>query len=442
MTGRPIRDDAQAPVGVGLLGLGVVGSAVAQAIQRRSCDSPHGSSPPLDLRGVLVRDTSRQRSVEVPAGVISTDPASILENDRISIIVEVMGGETPAFEYISAALRAGKHVVTANKEVLCKRGDELISLAAENNVRLYYEASVGGGIPILGTLSDDLLANKILSLRAIINGTTNYILTRMAREGTSFEDALSEAQALGYAEADPTSDLDGFDALYKISILTRLAFHSSAPVDAIYREGIRNIHAKDFRYAQELGYTIKLLAVAQRADGGLLLRVHPALVPLDVPMAGVNGALNVVEVEGDLVGPLWLQGRGAGAEPTASAVMGDLLRIARELHGSGAPVRYDGPGLHLLPMDEHECMYYLRVTAVDRAGVLAKIASVLGEAGISIRSVLQMDTDDERGVADLVIMTHSAREVNMQSAADRLRNLDVVAALDNLVRVETYSDVD
>jgi len=430
-----------ATVGVGLLGLGVVGSAVAESILRRERDP--GSSPRLSFRGAVVRDASRPRSVTLPGGILSTDPGSVLDNPDVQVVVEVMGGVNPAFDYISTALRAGKHVVTANKEVLAKRGDELLSLSMETGSHLYYEASVGGGIPILNTLADDLAGNEIRSIRAIINGTTNYILSKMGSEGADFNDVLAEAQQLGYAEADPTADVDAFDATYKISILARLAFRTSSSPDSIYREGIRQVAAKDFSYARELGYTIKLLAVARRSNGGLLLRVHPALVPVDVPIAKVNGPMNMVEVEGDLVGPLWLQGAGAGAKPTASAVMGDVLRVAREISGGGrsATQQSSPAGLSLTPMSEHSCEFYMRLTAADRPGVLAKVAGVLGDADISIRSVLQMDVDEKAGTADLVIMTHPAREANMQQAAARIRNLDVVVALDNLIRVEGYPSV-
>jgi homoserine dehydrogenase len=399
-------------------------------------------SPPLRLCGAVVRSLKKPRPVKLPAKLISIDPASVLDNPAVGIVIEVMGGEQPAFDYISRALKAGKHVVTANKEVLCKRGGELEALARENAVRLLYEASVGGGIPIIGPLTNDLAANRILSLRAIINGTTNYILTKMAAGGVGFEQALKEAQALGYAEADPTNDVDGFDAAYKITILARLAYKSAVPLESVYREGIRSIDAKDFRYAKELGYTIKLIAAAHREADGLIVRVHPAFLPVGVPMASVNGVLNAVEIEGDLAGPLWFQGRGAGPSPTASAVMGDVLRIAREIRagGSAAPAQPPPEDLRPLKMGEHECRYYMRLTALDRPGVLAKIAGVLGETNISIRHVLQMDTDEKRGVADLVIMTHPAREANMQKAVARIRGLDVVASLDNLIRVESYPD--
>jgi homoserine dehydrogenase len=424
-----------APVGIGLLGLGVVGSAVASSIL-----STEGQRRGLLLCATLVRDTARKRNVEIPAGTLSTDPETVLGSPDVDIVIELMGGEEPAMEYISRALSAGKHVVTANKEVISKHGEKLRNLAAENNVSLQYEASVGGGIPIINALLNDLAANQILGLRAIINGTTNYILTQMASGGASFDDALADAQRLGFAEADPTADVDAFDAVYKISILARLAFGVDVPVEKIFREGIRRTASQDFRYAKELGYTIKLLAAARREDGGLLVRVHPALVPSDVPMAKVEGVLNVVEAEGDLVGPLWLQGRGAGAKPTASAIMGDVLRTVSVLRDGGQvpQARPIDPDLPLLEMANHECKYYMRLTVRDRPGVLAQIAGALGDMDISIASVLQMDSDPELGNADLVIMTHPAREANMQRAVERIDALGDVDTVANLIRVESY----
>ncbi|MBT4125953.1 MAG: homoserine dehydrogenase [Chloroflexi bacterium] len=425
-------------MGVGLLGLGVVGTAVAKAvIERHRAEDP---SIPLNVVAAVVRDASRKRDVDLDTSAISTNLDSVIANPDVDIVVELMGGVDPAFDYITSALKAGQHVVTANKEVMAKRGSELLATAAENNVHLFYEASVAGGIPIIGPLMNDLTANRIQSLRGIINGTTNFILTKMAHEGADFNDVLSEAQSLGYAESDPTADVDGFDALYKISVLARLAYHTEVPVDVIHREGIREVHAKDFRYASELGYTIKLLAVAQaNAESGLLTRVHPALIPLDVPMASVNGVLNAVEVEGDLVGPLWFQGPGAGPNPTGSAVMGDVLRIASGVPANGSASSVPEP-FSIASMDDHVCQYYIRMTASDRPGVLANVARVLGDADISINSVLQKDTDIENGHADLVIMTHPAREANMQSAVSAIKELDTVLELDSLLRVETYGD--
>ena len=423
-----------AATGVGLLGAGVVGSQVARVI----LDSDTNNQ--LSLNGILVRDIERQRD-GIPSDLLTTDPETVLSDDRNDIIIEVMGGEEPARSYMAAALSAGKHVVTANKEALAKHGDELTNLAVQNGVSLSYEASVGGGIPVLAVVQDSLTANRIESIRAIINGTTNYVLSSMDESGMSFEDALSEAQKLGYAEADPTADVDAHDAVYKLSILARLAFGASASPDMIHREGIRNIGAKDLRYARALGFTVKLLAIARAGSDGVRCRVHPALVPADVPMANVNGVLNAVELNGDLLGPLWLQGRGAGAGPTASAVMGDVLRIAKGMlsNGSNASERINAP--NVVDMDDLQVRYYVRLTCLDRFGVLAKIAGVFGEATISIASVLQFDADDERGLADLVIMTHPSREASMQEAASRLRQLDVVASLENLIRVEDYDTV-
>ncbi len=422
-------------VKIGLLGVGVVGSAVAKAIiDDRGTTERSGVK--LELARAAVRDLSKQRAVDLSPELLTADPHDVVSNPDVDVVVELMGGENPAFELITAALSSGKHVVSANKEVLAKRGDELLATATQSGAQLIYEASVGGGIPILNTISNELLANRIESIRAIINGTTNYILTRMSGEGAAYSDVLADAQRLGYAEADPTADVDGFDALYKIAILGQLAFGTSAPVDGIHREGIGRIDARDFRYAEELGFTIKLIAAAQRTEAGLLLRVHPSLVPLDVPMASVNGALNMVEVEGDLVGPLWLQGAGAGPEPTASAVLGDVLNVARTASNGASQSSIDP--LPLAPMVGHHCQYYLRLTAADQPGVLAQVATVLGDADISIRSVIQMDTDETAGQADLVIMTHSALEANMQEAVSRLRSLDVVVELDNLIRVESY----
>ena len=425
-------------LGVGLLGVGVVGSAVAEALLSGRSQANVPGSHPLVLRAAVVRDLSRKRPV--PAGLLSDEASSVLDNPEIDIVVELMGGEEPARSSIAAALSAGKHVVTANKEALAKHGGELIALAEQNGVRLLYEASVGGGIPIIGPLSSDLLANEVKSIRAIINGTTNYILTRMSNEGDSFEDVLADAQALGYAEADPTADVDGYDAMYKIAILARLAFRAPVQLDSIYREGIRSIDPVDIGNAARLGFTIKLLAVARDDGRGLLVRVHPALVPNEVPMAKVDGVMNVCEIEGDLVGPLWLQGRGAGAEATASAVMGDLIRIARA-PGSQTSPRGLSETTEFLEMDDHICQYYTRLVVQDQPGVLAGVAGVLGSRGISIDSVIQMDSDSSRGVADIVLMTHPAREQEMQAAITELAALEAVEEVASLLRVEDYPDV-
>lgn len=431
--------DADHAIGIGMLGAGVVGSKVATTILQKERHTGHH----LTLNNILVRDADKKRN-GIPQTLFTTNPEEVLTNQHSKIILEVIGGEEPARTYISAALNAGKHVVTANKEVLAKHGDELVNLAHKNKVTIAYEASVGGGIPVLAVLTNSLNANRVNAIRAIINGTTNYILSSMEQSGASFADSLSNAQKLGYAEADPTDDVEAHDAVYKLSILTRLGFGASVSPDMIHREGINTIEDKDLRYAQDLGFSIKLLAIAEYGTDGLRCRVHPTLIPVNVPMAKVNGVLNAIELNGDLIGPLWLQGRGAGAGPTASAVIGDLLRITREIqngnHGNNTLVSNanGNQNITIAPMDDLSVRYYLRLTVLDRSGVLAQIASVFGDAEISIASVLQKDSDNERGVADLVIMTHPSREASMQLAAKQLRKLDVVASLENLIRVQDY----
>jgi homoserine dehydrogenase len=387
-----------------------------------------------------VRDRAKQRTVSLPEGSLTTNPHELLADDDIAIIVEVMGGETPAVDYIRQALSRGKHVVTANKEVIAKHGPELLSLARSKGVNLLFEASVGGGIPIIGPLGRDLLGNRICSIHAIINGTTNYILTRMAKQGMDFHQALKEAQQLGYAEPDPTNDVEGIDAAYKISILASLAFHSQVSPDNVYSEGISRVRAKDFRYADELGYAIKLLAIARNKDGAIQARVHPVFVPKDHLLAKVDGAFNAIEVEGDLVGRIVFHGLGAGQAPTTSAIMGDLLDTVRLINARMKPL----PSLNLSqaipikPMPELTTRYYFRLTVADRPGVLAQIARILGDMHISIASVIQKDADPQRGTAEIVIMTHPSREDAVQKALELVRRLDVVEQIDNLIRVEDW----
>ena len=429
-------------VNIGLLGLGVVGSSVAQTLLDPAGPFSERVGAPVALRRILVRDASKPRAVGAPADLLTTDAASILEDREVDIVVEVMGGEHPAAEHLESALRAGKHVVTANKEVMAKVGPELLSLAADMGVQLRFEASVGGGIPIIGPLRRDLQANEISAVHAIINGTTNYILTRMAQEGADFREALEEAQARGYAEPDPTADVDGTDAAFKLAILASLAFHTRVRAGDVYREGVSRLKARDFRYADELGYAIKLLAIARQESDGVQARVHPTFIPKDVMLAKVDGVFNAVEVEGDLTGPVQFYGRGAGPQPTASAVAGDVLEIARGLADGGgfpAPVMVNR-GLPVKPMSELETRYYLRITATDAAGVLAKISRVLGDGNISLASVIQKEADPKQGTAELVLTTHPSREEAMQRALDEVKRLDVVWEIGNLVRVEHLED--
>ncbi|HZP26443.1 MAG TPA: homoserine dehydrogenase [Dehalococcoidia bacterium] len=422
---------------IGLLGLGVVGSGVAKALAAKAALYERQLGAGLHLRRVLVKNPSRERSVLLEEGAITSNAADVLGDDAIGIVIEVMGGETPAYEYICQALSAGKHVVTANKEVMAKHGPELLELADANGVELLFEASVGGGIPIISPLKRDLSANQITNLRAIINGTTNYILTRMDKEGIDFDEALRQAQALGYAESDPTNDIEAHDAVYKLAILASLAFHTTVRPRDIYREGITRINARDFRYARELGFAIKLLAVARRDGEAVQVHVHPALVAQDELLAKVDGVLNAVEVEGDLLGRVLFQGPGAGANPTTSAVLADVLDAARAIVTGRPP---HGPAfseaLRLKPMSEVVARYYIRMVVADSPGVLSVIARCFGDNAVSIASVIQKETDEAAQSAEIVIMTHPAREAAMQSTITALEDLDVVVEIGNFLRVE------
>ena len=437
-------------VNIGLMGLGTVGGGVAAALLDNAAAIRRKTGASVCLRRALVRDAARPRQPELPAGVITANPEDILADPEIAVVVEMMGGDTPAGDYLARALDAGKHVVTANKEVMARRGPELLALAQKRRVHLLFEAAAGGGIPIVGCLMSQLLANDIRSIRCIINGTTNYILTRMARSQTPFAAALAEAQAQGYAEADPTNDIEGIDAAYKLSVLGSLAFHRRIAHDAIYTEGISRLGPEDFRYAAELGYAIKSLAIAGAdADGRVQARVHPALVPADHLLASVDGVYNAVEVDGDLCGRIILYGQGAGRAATASAVMGDILNILRT-SGNGAgppplPLPADDADVAggmessgvVRPVAELESAYYMRLTCADQAGVLAQIARILGDGNISIATVIQKDTDPGSGTAQLVITTYPAREAAVQTALAAVAQLDVVASVNNLIRIES-----
>ncbi len=352
------------------------------------------------------------------------------------IVVEVLGGEHPATEYIERTLAAGRRVVTANKEVMAKHGARLLALAAESGGEIFYEASVGGGIPIISPLKRDLSANEIANLRAIINGTTNYILTVMSG-GLDFASALQDAQELGYAEAQPANDIEGHDAAYKLAILASLAFHTDLHPDEVYREGITRLTPRDFRYAAELGYAIKLLAIARRDGNAIEARVNPALVPEGELLAKVDGVLNAVQVEGDLAGRVLFQGAGAGALPTSSAILADVLDAAGSIAQGDrpSPWRYTS-NIPVKPMSELVSRYYIRVEVADRPGVLAGIGKSFGDNGVSIASVIQKETDDEAQTAEIVIMTHAAREAAVQASIQQVESLDVVRQVGNFLRVE------
>ena len=427
---------------VGLLGLGVVGGGVAAALLDPSNTLAAKAGRPLTLQKALVRDPAKARDTAIPAALLTANPEEILSDPAIGLVVEVIGGVDPAAQYLRAALSAGKHVVTANKEVMAKHGPELLALARQNRVQLLFEASVGGGIPILGCLRDQLQANQFRSIRSIINGTTNYILTRMANDHTPFRQALAEAQERGYAEADPSSDIEGSDAVYKLSIMAALAFHQRIAPEDIYRQGIAQLEPQDFRYARELGYAIKSLAIATLDNDAVQARVYPALLPGDSMLAKVDGVYNAVEVAGSQCGRVLFHGQGAGRGPTTSAVVGDIIAIARQPdnippadNGNGADTDTARPG-RIQSIAELECKYYLRLNVTDGPGVLAQIAQILGQQNISIAAVLQKDTDPVAQTAEIVITTHPARESSVQQSLQLLAGLEVVREISNLLRIE------
>ena len=427
-----------AKINVGLMGLGSVGGGVAATLLAKPDTISEKIGLPIGLKKILVRDSGKTRDPAVPQELLTTNPEDILDDDDIQVVVEVIGGVDPACGYLKRALSAGKHVVTANKEVMAQSGPELFRLAEKNRVNLLFEASVAGGIPIVGCLMNELLANDVFSIRGIINGTTNYILTRMAHQNTGFQQALKEAQDLGYAESDPTNDVEGIDAVYKLSILSSLAYHHRVSPQDIYREGISSLEANDFRYANELGYAIKSLAIANLKGESIQARVYPTLIPLDHMLAKVDGVYNSVEVEGNLCGKVLFHGMGAGREPTTSAVVGDLIEIARRIgvQGAPSPMVQNGRPLTITPIDDLETRYYLRLTVADRPGVLAQISKILGDGGISLASVIQKDSDPANQTAELVITTHPAREASVQRSLRQVSGLEVVTSINNILRIE------
>ncbi len=425
-------------INVGLMGLGVVGGGVASALLQDPSLITSRVGRPVNLRRVLVRDRSRARDVVVPPEILTTNAEDILDDPEIDILVEVMGGFDPAAGYFRRALESGKHVVTANKEVMAKEGAELMGLAKANQVSLLFEASVGGGIPIVGCLMNELAANDVYSIRSIINGTTNYILTRMAFQRIAFSEALAEAQGLGYAEADPTNDVEGIDAAYKLTVLATLAYGRRFQPEDVFRQGISALEPQDFRYAQEFGYAIKSLAIADLSESEVQLRVYPALVPAENMLANVNGVYNAVEVHGSLCGQVLFHGMGAGRGPTTSAVLGDLVETARLVRDNAVP---GGPRdlsqqLGVRSIDALLTRYYIRLKVADRAGVLAQIARALGDEDISIASVLQKDADPQTQSAEIVIMTHPARESSVQQALVTIDGLEPVRRVGNILRIE------
>jgi homoserine dehydrogenase len=425
-------------IGIGLLGLGTVGSGVAEVLSTKTDSLAEQAGFSLILKKVLVRDVNKRRPVKLSVGLLTTRPEEVLSHPEVDIVVELIGGEHPATEYIELAIASGKHAVTANKGVMAKHGYKLLSLARKHDTDLRYEASVGSGIPLISAFQQDLAANKISAIRAILNGTTNYVLSQMAQEGLDFASTLKQAQKLGYAEADPVNDIEGIDAAYKLVILSNLAFRATFVPEDVYCEGISNVAARDFLYAREFGYAIKLLAIAKREDDRVETRVHPVFIPKDSQLAKVDGVYNAVEVETDLAGKLVFYGEGAGSLRASSAVMADVLAIARNIYRGVINVPEVGLNQRVTvkPMSELKTRYYLRLNAPDRPGVLSQISRVLGDNSISIASVIQKESDLAAQTAVIVIMTYPAREKAMQKALKQLKQLPEVNEVSNFIRVE------
>lgn len=429
-------------VRVGIIGFGTVGSGVAKILLRNSALIQRRLGVPLELARVADLDVTTDRGVTLPPGVLTTDSKALLDDPTIDIVIELIGGYEAAKQVILQALSKGKHVVTANKALLAVHGEELFEAAVRHRADLAFEASVGGGIPIIRALAEGLAANTIHSIYGIINGTSNYILTRMTAEGHGFEQALAAAQAAGYAEADPTLDVDGLDSAHKLAIMVNLAYGTPVDVKEIHTEGIRRLTPLDIAYATELGYTVKLLGIAKLLDGEIEARVHPTMIPSSFPIAQVDGVFNAIELVGDAVGEVVLHGQGAGSMPTGSAVVSDVIDLARNIlcgaAGRVPPASFrqdQRRPIRIKRIEEVSSLYYARFMVLDRPGVLSQIAGVLGHHGISISSVLQKARKDGRTVP-VVIMTHHAVERDVQAALREIDRMPFISEPTTLIRVE------
>jgi homoserine dehydrogenase len=423
-------------VGVGLLGCGVVGGGVADLLLRNPEPYAHRVGRPVVLRAVAVRDPARDR--DLPSDLLVADPMAVVTDPAIQVVVEVMGGVEPARTLILEALRRGKSVVTANKEVLAKHGREIFAEAQRQGVAVSFEGAVAGGIPLIMPLQRGLAANALSSVQGIINGTTNYILTRMAKEGSTFAAALADAQQLGYAEADPSSDVDGHDAAYKLSLLASLLIGEHVDTEDVPREGISRIAPQDLTYAAELGYVVKLLGIAKRVGDRLEARVHPTMIPTAHPLARIEGVTNAVTVQGDAVGEVTFSGPGAGRMPTASAVVGDLLAVASLLD---TPDRLTAciqtETVSPMPLDEVDSAFYLRLRARDVPGVLGAVGTCFGTHQVSVRSFVQHPA--EGGDAELVIVTHRVREAAFRAAVREIAAMSAISEIASVIHVEEHA---
>lgn len=425
-------------VNVGIIGFGTVGTGTARILLENAGVISKRAGFPVVLKKIADRDITRDRGLSVPAGILTTSADDLLNDPDIDIVVELVGGIHPAKDFILKAIANGKHVVTANKALLATEGADIFAAADQKGVEVCFEAAVAGGIPIIKVLREGLIANNMVSIFGIINGTSNYILTKMTSEKAEFADVLKEAQALGYAEADPTFDIEGIDTAHKLTILASLAYGIPLSFDAVYKEGITKITSEDIAFATELGYKIKLLAITRAVDGQVELRVHPTMVPNDYMISKIDGVFNAIYVEGDAVGATLYYGRGAGDMPTGSAVVADIVDTARTiLHGGKRSSGISGAGsaYTIRQMGDVESMYYFRFSALDQPGTLSKISGILGKYNISIASVIQKGRSASSSVP-LVVLTHTAKEKDVASAIAEIDAMPVVADKTLVLRVE------
>ena len=430
---------AHEPLGIALLGCGVVGSEVVRRLHANGAELAARVGAPLEIRGIAVRRPDRARDLPVPASLFTKDALGLIARDDVDIVIEVVGGIDPTREWLLTALNAGKSVVTANKALLAEDGGSLHDAAAASGADLYYEASVAGAIPLLRPLRESLAGDRVHRVLGIVNGTTNFILSRMDETGAGFADALDEATALGYAEADPTADVEAFDAAAKAAILAGLAFHTRVNAADVHREGISDVTAADIASAKAMGCTIKLLAVCERADDGTSIgvRAHPAMIPRTHPLAGVSDAYNAVFVEAEAAGSIMFYGRGAGGAPTASAVLGDLVAVARnKVAGSRGAGESAYANLTVRPMGETQTRYHVALDVADKPGVLATVATAFAAHDVSIQTVRQQGHGSD---ATLVIVTHTASDAALSATVADLRNLAAVRAVSSVMRVEGMS---
>jgi len=423
------------PVRIGLLGCGTIGSGVFHLVRKNAAGLAEAAGRPLAVARILVKDPDEPRPFPADRSLMTTEASEVLGDDSIDIFIEVMGGVKPAREFALEALSRGKSFVTANKELVAWHGRELMEEAARTNAHVRFEAAVGGGIPLIRPLEESLGGDNVIKMMGIVNGTTNYILTRMSTEGSDYSEALAEAQALGYAEADPEADVEGTDAASKLAILCSIAFHAGVTADQVYSEGISRVRAEDLENARELGYAVKLLAIAERDEGGISARVHPTMIPAGHPLASISGNFNAVFVIGESVGELMFYGQGAGSLPTATAILGDVVNIARSLGRSPVSRRsyWSRPG-EVRSIEDVATRFYMVLKVADRPGVLAKIAGIFGDNNVSLESVVQKGIGDR---AEIVLITHKVLERDFRTARAGLESLDVVEEIPSVIRVES-----